>query len=176
MNSRGLVINSSEFLEIRSGNVWLGTSSAAGGNLTVVGDITAQGSLVLDNPGRLTFLDASAASFSVGTIASVGNLGFGDSTYQTTAFSNSAVATYLANFDGSISFTASPAIITGLGNISSAKVWTGNLEFIDGTYQTTANIMLAAFTMANYQQWTSNVSTIGDAINQLAQRLSDAGF
>jgi hypothetical protein len=40
--------------------------------------------------------------------------------------------------------------------------------FSDDTVQTTANIMLAAFTMSNHQQWTSNVSTIGDALNQLA--------
>lgn len=100
-----------------------------------------------------------------------GNITFADDTMQTTAFSNSAVSTYLANFDGSISFTASPAIITGLGNIDSAKVWTGNLEFIDGTYQTTANIMAAAFTMANSQHWTSAVYTIGEALNQLAERI-----
>jgi hypothetical protein len=43
--------------------------------------------------------------------------------------------------------------------------------FSDGTVQRTANIMLAPFTMANYQQWTSNVSTIGAALNQLAQRI-----
>lgn len=88
-----------------------------------------------------------------------------------TEYSNAAVSTYLANFDGSISFTASPAIITGLGNIDSAKVWTGNLEFIDGTYQTTANIMAAAFTMANSQHWTTAVYTIGEALNQLAERI-----
>ena len=33
-----------------------------------------------------------------------------------------------------------------------------------------------AYTMANYQNWTSNVSTIGAALDQLAQRLKDAGF
>jgi hypothetical protein len=32
------------------------------------------------------------------------------------------------------------------------------------------------FTMSNHQQWTSNVSTIGDALNQLAARLKAAGF
>jgi hypothetical protein len=48
--------------------------------------------------------------------------------------------------------------------------------FSDGTIQRTANIMLAAFTMANSQQWTSNVSTIGAALNQLAARLKAAGF
>ena len=100
-----------------------------------------------------------------------GNITFSDETIQTTAFSNSAVSTYLAEFDGAINFTASPALITGLGNISSAKVWTGNLEFIDGSYQTTANIMAAVFTMANSQHWTSAVSTIGEALNQLAERI-----
>jgi hypothetical protein len=33
-----------------------------------------------------------------------------------------------------------------------------------------------AYTMANYQNWTSNVSTVGAALDQLAQRLKDAGF
>ena len=47
-----------------------------------------------------------------------GNLVFPDSTVQTTAFSNSAVSTYLSNYDGSITFTASPAIISGVGIIS----------------------------------------------------------
>jgi hypothetical protein len=114
-NVRGLAINSPEFFELRSGNIWFGTGG--GGNLTVVGNIT------VDNPGALQFLDSSAASFSVGSISSVGNIGFSDNTYQTTA-----------------------------------------------------NIMLAAFTMSNHQQWTSNVSTIGAALNQLAARLAAAGF
>jgi hypothetical protein len=114
-NVRGLAINSPEFFELRSGNIWFGTGG--GGNLTVVGNIT------VDNPGALQFLDSSAASFSVGSISSVGNIGFSDNTYQTTA-----------------------------------------------------NIMLAAFTMSNHQQWTSNVSTIGAALNQLAARLATAGF
>ena len=33
-----------------------------------------------------------------------------------------------------------------------------------------------SFTMANYQQWSSNVSTIDAALNQLAARLKAAGF
>jgi hypothetical protein len=33
-----------------------------------------------------------------------------------------------------------------------------------------------SFTMANYQQWTSNVSTIDAALNQLAARLKTAGY
>ena len=118
--------------------------------------------------GNLRFSNASGRE---GFIDNSSGIIFPDLSRQTTAFSNIAVSTYLANFDGAINFTASPALITGLGNISSAKVWTGNLEFIDGSYQTTANIMAAAFTMANSQHWTSAVSTIGEALNQLAERI-----
>lgn len=50
---------------------------------------------------------------------------------------------------------------------------TGTLVFPDETAQTTANIMLAAFTMANASHWTESVSTIGEALNQLAARLYD---
>ena len=57
------------------------------------------------------------------------------------------------------------------GNVSTALFYNTTTKEI-----TTANIMLAAFTMSNHQQWTSNVSTIGDALNQLAARLKDAGF
>lgn len=47
----------------------------------------------------------------------------------------------------------------------------GTLVFPDETVQTTANIMQASFTMANAGHWTESVSTIGDALNQLAARL-----
>jgi hypothetical protein len=52
------------------------------------------------------------------------------------------------------------------GNVSTALFYNTTTKEI-----TTANIMLAAFTMANMQHWTANVSTIGDALNQLAQRI-----
>lgn len=45
----------------------------------------------------------------------------------------------------------------------------GNL-IVDGTNHP-ANIMIADFTMANVTHWTSNVYTIGDALNQLASRI-----
>lgn len=50
------------------------------------------------------------------------------------------------------------------------------ITFSDTSVQTSANIMLAAFTMANSQHWTEAVSTIGDALNQVAARLYAAGF
>jgi hypothetical protein len=67
------------------------------------------------------------------------------------------------------------ATISGNTTTSNLAV-SGTITFGDDTIQTTANIMLAAFTMANYQQWTSNVSTIGNALNQLATRLTAAGY
>jgi hypothetical protein len=47
----------------------------------------------------------------------------------------------------------------------------GSLTFPDATVQSTANIMLATFTMTNAAHWTESVSTIGAALNQLAARL-----
>jgi hypothetical protein len=67
------------------------------------------------------------------------------------------------------------ATISGNTTTSNLAV-SGTITFGDDTIQTTANIMLAAFTMANYQHWTSNVTTIGNALNQLATRLTAAGF
>ena len=56
-------------------------------------------------------------------------------TYDTAStYGNTEVATYLANFDGAINFTASPAIISGLGNIDSAQVWAGNVTSVNGFF------------------------------------------
>ena len=59
----------------------------------------------------------------------------------------------------------------------------GNINFANGVnilsgVQTNITVLQSnvSFTMANYQQWSSNVSTIGAALNQLAARLKAAGF
>lgn len=57
-----------------------------------------------------------------------GDLVFNDTTVQTTAFSNVAVATYLANYDGELNFTASPAIISGVGSLSTSTALIENTE------------------------------------------------
>jgi hypothetical protein len=67
------------------------------------------------------------------------------------------------------------ATITGNTTTSNLAV-SGTITFGDNTVQTSANIMLAAFTMANSQHWTEAVTTIGDALNQVAARLYAAGF
>jgi hypothetical protein len=56
-------------------------------------------------------------------------------------------------------------------NYTSGNANVGNLTATSLTVLTNV-----AYTMANYQNWTSNVSTVGAALDQLAQRLKDAGF
>lgn len=46
--------------------------------------------------------------------------------------------------------------------------YVGNIRFFDGSEQTTSG---TEFTMANVTHWTSNVTTISDALNQLAERI-----
>jgi hypothetical protein len=84
-----------------------------------------------------------------------GGMSFPDTTTQYTAFSNAAVATYLANYDGGINFTASPAVITGLGNISSV-----NFTFANGV-----NILSTVTDLyANAAVQSANIATINNTL------------
>jgi hypothetical protein len=56
-------------------------------------------------------------------------------------------------------------------NYTSGNANVGNLTATSLTVLTNV-----AYTMANYQNWTSNVSTVGAALDQLASRLKAAGF
>jgi hypothetical protein len=56
-------------------------------------------------------------------------------------------------------------------NYTSGNANVGNLTATSLTVLTNVS-----YTMANYQNWTSNVSTIGGAMDQLAARLKAAGF
>jgi uncharacterized coiled-coil protein SlyX len=56
-------------------------------------------------------------------------------------------------------------------NYTSGNATVGNLTATSLTVLTNV-----AYTMANYQNWTSNVSTVGAALDQLASRLKAAGF
>lgn len=183
----------------------------------VVGNVNAT-SLTLYSPGQLQFTDACASPLSIGAITSVGNIQFSDgSSYiagnygravlanvvSTNGFfwsngtayssgsgtySNASVATYLSNYDGGINFTASPAVITGLGNISSANFTFANgvniLSTVNagGSY---ANADVATYLAANSaiylgnpvtrypnqanvtQMFVGNTTTIGAGYNQL---------
>lgn len=56
-------------------------------------------------------------------------------------------------------------------NYTSGNATVGNLTATSLTVLTNVS-----YTMANYQNWTSNVSTVGAALDQLAARLKAAGF
>jgi hypothetical protein len=56
-------------------------------------------------------------------------------------------------------------------NYTSGNANVGNLTATSLTVLTNVS-----YTMANYQNWTSNVSTVGAALDQLASRLKAAGF
>ena len=53
---------------------------------------------------------------------------------------------------------------------------TGNANVGNLTATSLTVLTNVSYTMANYQNWTSNVSTIGAALDQLAARLKNAGF
>jgi Major tropism determinant N-terminal domain len=80
-----------------------------------------------------------------GTYRNAGGIYFGDNTLQTTAFtggdfySNAAVATYLANYDGGINFTSSPAIISGVGTVSTINL-NANIAAVGTVENTTTTI------------------------------------
>lgn len=66
-------------------------------------------------------------------------------------------------------------IIDGSLTVSPTSIHMGNVTMSapDGNLVVNTGI---TFTMANYQHWSTNVSTISDALNQIAERLSNAGF
>jgi hypothetical protein len=52
----------------------------------------------------------------------------------------------------------------------------GNATVANLTATSLTVLTNVSYTMANYQNWTSNVSTVGGALDQLAERLKAAGF
>lgn len=86
-----------------------------------------------------------------------GSLQWPDETVQATAFSQD----YIGQIDNHESVIT---LLRDSGNIILGDI--GNLQSNVSTIQSDI-----AFTMANFQHWTSNVSTINDALNQLAERV-----
>ena len=99
---------------------------------------------------------------------------FPDGTLQTTAFSNVAVANYLANFDGQINFTASPAVISGVGTITTANVisggyfWANGAPFASSNY---GNTQVASYLLGNVTTGNLNVSGITTLINAVTNKI-----
>jgi hypothetical protein len=105
------------------------------------------------------YVDNGYPAFRTWKFAQDGSVTFPDSTIQTTAFSNVAVANYLAHYDGTINFTSSPAII----NVGTISTLTANVNssitFGDHTVQTTAYTGFGNANVAAYlPTYTGNIS------------------
>ena len=151
-NTQGTDINNLR-ANITAANAAIATIVGAGStysNVNVAGYLPTSG-VITEIQANIRAANAAIASVTTGT------------------YGNANVATYLANYNGGINFTASPAVITGLGNISSANFTFANgvniLSTIvagSGTY-TNANVVsyLASnpiATLRNTASGTSNVS------------------
>lgn len=94
------------------------------------GDIPANISAFTNDSGYITTATANVISVNGQT---------GIVTLDLNTYGNANVADYLANFDGSINFTASPAIISGLGIVESAVA---NVTTVNATGNVTAGYFI----------------------------------
>lgn len=100
--------------------------------------------------------------------------------FSQTEFDN-LIITYIPNYPGNAnSFVSTPSRLEAREYVVAPNVFaanltsisglnTANIRFFDNSLQTTA--YTDAFTMANITHWTSNVTTISAALNQLAERI-----
>lgn len=126
-----------------NGNVIIGTQGGIGGGNYWNFDTT--GNLVLPtNTAAINYANGVSILSGIGggsTYSNVDVAAYLVENPQAGMYANANVADYLANYDGVINFTASPAVITGLGNISSADFTFPNgvsiLSTVTGTYSNT---------------------------------------
>lgn len=157
--------NVASYLEIYTGNISAGTISTdgleIGGNYTFTSDgpnIAIRQALVANASSQLEWVDY------------FGRIEF-----------DALIVTYIPNYPGNAnSFVSTPTRVEAREYVVAPNVFaanltsisglnTANIRFFDNSLQTTA--YTDAFTMANSQHWTSNVTTISAALNQLAERI-----
>lgn len=120
---------------------------------------------VVDFPSSATYHGAVAHAHSTGKLY-YAHAGWKELANMTDIFGNANVATYLSNYDGSINFTASPAVITGLGNISSANFTFGNgvniLSTVGAGSYGNANVASYLLQFDGDIEFTSSTALIGN--------------
>jgi hypothetical protein len=134
------------------GNVWFVANTSVAG-------LTKDGPFYVAAQGIFTVGDVfynNGASSVQGLDANIGNI------------VSVTIPTIDANIGNIVSITI-PVLDANIGNIVSITI-----PVLDANI---GNISLGAvgYTMGNYQNWTSNVSTIGNALDQLAARLKLLG-
>ena len=134
------------------GNVWFVANTSVAG-------LTKDGPFYVAAQGIFTVGDVfynNGASSAQGLDANIGNI------------VSITIPAINANIGNIVSVTI-PVLDANIGNIVSITI-----PVLDANI---GNISLGAvgYTMANYQNWTSNVSTVGNALDQLAERLKLLG-
>ena len=140
------------------------------------------GNVVIASNTADTYIGAGAGAVHGLVVTSTGNvqlygnanLKFSDGTVQTTAFNQTTQANIGVLYNliglGNVEIGRINANLTA-ANAAIITANTGMKSYVDATI-----LSNVAYTMANYQNWTSNVSSIGTALDQLASRLKAAGF
>jgi len=147
------------------------------------GNATIQNEAIVLANANITALQSSITAANLAIASFVTGSGFANIEQLTANITavNSAISTQGVTFatnvavaDVRANVTAANSAISSLqANIAAANVAINNIALSPSLLDSIS--VAATFTMANYQQWTSNVSTIGAALNQLAARLSAAG-
>lgn len=148
------------------------------------GNATVQSEAITAANANITALQANIAAANVEIANFVAGSGFADIDQLTANITavNSAIGTQGVTFATNVAVAALRANITAANsaisslqaNIAAANVAINNIALSPSLLDSIS--VAATFTMANYQHWTSNVSTIGAALNQLAARLRAAGY
>jgi len=148
------------------------------------GNATVQSEAIVLANANIIALQSGLAS----TNANIANIVIGSTFVTQTEFANNLTAVNAAVTSLSTLSATTVAVAGVQANVTAANVEIAALQAnVAAANLVISNIALSpalitsisaalTFTMANYQHWTANVSTIDAALNQLAQRLSDAGF
>lgn len=110
----------------------------------------------------------------------------GEITYDTAgagSYGNVEVAQYLSNYDGTINFTGSPAVITGLGNITTASAYVssdliaGNIKTTNGVFWSNGTNLLSSLASQSYvdtqiTNLVNNAPALLDTLGEIAANLA----
>lgn len=182
--SNGITANAVTTTELTASNVTVNGNIAVN-RVTASGAITTSSNV---NVGSVINFNSTLGSVNFGQggalldgVMPVSATGGGNTTVLLAATGGDAAMVAVPNFGNTVlrNFVEVSPFVVNVGifpNSATLHSWrfanvgnVGVIEFPDATVQSTA--FTGNFTMANTAHWTSNVYTISDAINQLAERI-----
>ena len=184
ISSNGITANAVTTTQLTASNVTVNGNIAVN-RITASGAITTSSNV---NVGSVINFNSTAGSINFGQggavldgVMPVSATGGGNTTVLLAATGGDAAMVAIPNFGNTVlrNFVEVSPFVVNVGifpNASTLHSWkfanvgnVGVIQFPDATVQSTA--FTGNFTMANNAHWTSNVYTISDALNQLAERL-----